>query len=238
LNPFDRELRGLLFDLDGTLLQVEMHRFIPAYLDELATQFSDTVPRERFTRVAQRAVHALIQSGDAERTNRERYLAMLEAHLEIPAERFEERLNSWLDHGLARLADYVWPVDGARLLLDHCFSLDIPVVLATNPVFPAPLIEARLSWGGLDDYPFRLVTSYENTRYCKPQAGYFLDLLALLDIEADNALMIGNDTEHDLAAGQVGMATFLADTYLIDRLNGDYHSDWRGGLDDLHRLLR
>jgi len=215
-----------------------MHRFIPAYLDELATQFADSVSHERFTRVAQRAVHALIQSGDAERTNRERYLAMLEIHLEIPAARFEERLHNWLEDGLPRLAGHVFPVEGARPLLDHCFSLDIPVVLATNPVFPAPLIEARLTWAGLADYPFHLVTSYENTRFCKPQAGYFMDLLEGLRIEASSTLMIGNDTEHDLAAGRVGIATFLADTYLIDRLGGDYHSDWRGGLDDLHRLLR
>jgi hypothetical protein len=30
------KVRGVLFDLDGTLLQVEMREFIPAYIEGLA----------------------------------------------------------------------------------------------------------------------------------------------------------------------------------------------------------
>jgi len=232
------DIHALLFDLDGTLLQVEMRRFIPAYLEALAACFVDTVPPERFTRVAQQAVHHLLMTGDAQRTNRERYLGVIEAQLAISVETFEERLHAWLDDGLEHLAGLVSPIGAARPLLDHCFTLGIPVVLATNPVFPAAMIEARLAWGGLDDYPFDTITSYENTRFCKPQAGYFRDLLDSLGVDARHCLMVGNDTEHDLAAGSLGIPTFLADTFLIDRLDGDYRSDHRGSLGDLLQLLK
>jgi phosphoglycolate phosphatase-like HAD superfamily hydrolase len=35
------KVRGVLFDLDGTLLQVEMREFIPAYIEGLAKHFPD-----------------------------------------------------------------------------------------------------------------------------------------------------------------------------------------------------
>ena len=231
-------VKALLFDLDGTLLQVEMRTFIPAYLHELGERFTDIVPREQFARVARHAVQLLLLRGDRRQTNRERYLAVLESRLDIRAGLFEERLNGWLEDGLENLAGHVSPIDKARPLLDHCFGLGVPVVLATNPVFPAAVIEARLAWAGLDDYPFTHVTSYENTRYCKPQKGYFLDLLEGLRVSADECLMIGNDTQHDLAAASVGVPTFLAETFMVDRLAGNYSSDYRGDLDDLLQLLR
>jgi len=238
VKQFTSELQGLFFDLDGTLLQVEMQQFIPAYLEDLSRQFVDNVPAERFSRVARQAVHALLREGDAERTNRERYLAMIERHLSIPPGLFEERLELWLEESLHRLSGHVSPIDHVRPLLDDCFTLGIPIILATNPVFPAAMIEARLAWSGLEDYPFNFITSYENTRYCKPQQGYFQDLLDRFELEARHCLMVGNDTEHDLAAAKVGIKTFLVDTYLIDRTDGKYSYDYRGELTDLHGLVQ
>jgi len=237
LKDFNGELKGLLFDLDGTLLQVEMQHFIPAYLDDLALHFSASVPSGRFSRVARQAVHALLAKGDARRTNRERYVAILEAQLGIPEKLFEERLALWLEEGLPRLAHHVTPIAGARPLLDYCFSLGLPVILATNPVFPRAMIEARLAWGGLGDYPFDMITSYENSRYCKPQPDYFKDVLEGFELVPENCLMIGNDTQHDLAAAAIGMSTFLVDTFMVDRLGGDFSSNYRGSLADLFGML-
>lgn len=238
MTELNGDLRGLLFDLDGTLLRVEMQRFIPAYLDDLALQFSDSVAKDRFSRVARQAVHVLLARGDEQRTNRERYVTVIETQLGIPVSLFEERLAVWLEEGLPSLAHHIAPIAGSRPLLDHCFSLGVPVVLATNPVFPRTMIEARLAWAGLDDYPFDLITSYENTRFCKPQPEYFKDVLDNCELKPQDCLMVGNDTEHDLAAAAVGIPTFLVDTFMVDRLEGDFSSDYRGSLDDLFALLR
>ena len=49
--------------------------------------------------------------------------------------------------------------------------------------------------------------------------------------------MVGNDTGHDLAARQVGIPTFLVDTWLEDRCNGLFASDFRGSHSDPYRLV-
>jgi FMN phosphatase YigB (HAD superfamily) len=79
----------------------------------------------------------------------------------------------------------------------------------------------------LADLPFEPITSYETSRHCKPHPGFFRDLLGRLRLPAQACLMVGNDSSHDLAAGQVGMATCLLTTWRIDR-EPRYRADWEG----------
>ena len=52
----------------------------------------------------------------------------------------------------------------------------------------------------------------------------------LLDLEPENCLMIGNDVQEDLVAGQLGMKTFLVTDYLINRTGEEPRCDWQGTL--------
>jgi FMN phosphatase YigB (HAD superfamily) len=110
-------------------------------------------------------------------------------------------------------------------------------VIATNPVFPRKLVEARLQWGEIADFPYDLVTSFENSRFCKPHPGYFLQVLEHLALAPEEVVMIGNDTEHDLGARAAGIASFLVDTWLVDRLAGAFQADFRGNHLDLFRFI-
>jgi len=230
-------VRGLWFDLDGTLLQVEMRRFIPAYTQGLAACFDDLAPPKVFADVLLDATLALLRRQDGGRRNEEFFLATVTEHLAIDADLFNLRLAAYCADGLSRLADLVRPHPLARPLLERCRQAGLRVALATNPVFPRAVIEARMAWGGFGDYPFEVVTSYENSRFCKPHPGYFADLLETMGLPPARCLMIGNDTEHDLAARFAGVPTFLVDTWLIDRSAGVFTTDYRGDLAALYRFV-
>ncbi|OHB32822.1 MAG: hypothetical protein A2X84_04135 [Desulfuromonadaceae bacterium GWC2_58_13] len=231
------DLRGVFFDLDGTLLQVEMKHFIPAYTRGLAACFDDVADPKRFADVLLRATLALLRRQDGTRSNESFFLEMVADSLDIDAELYNRRLRQYCGDGLQRLACLVRPHPLARDILERCSQAGLRVVLATNPVFPRPVVEARMNWGGLQDYPFELITSYENSRFCKPHRGYFADILETMGLLPEQCLMIGNDTEHDLAAREAGVATFLVDTWLVDRCDGVFATDYRGGLVDLYRFV-
>ncbi len=230
-------LRGVLFDLDGTLLQVEMEEFIPAYIAGLGRHFHDLAQPEPFARSVKSAIRTLLSEEDGTTSNEARFLAILEASLGIPAALFPERLRAFCDDGLGELAPLVRPLPLARSILERCFVGGLKVAIATNPVFPRAVIEARLRWGGLADFPYDLVTSYENTRFCKPQTGFFREVAAVLGLEPEACMMVGNDTSHDLAARVAGIPTFLVDTFLVDRSQGQFAADFRGGHGELLRWL-
>jgi len=233
-----KTVRAVLFDLDGTLLQVSMSRFIPAYIDGLARHFSDLVSPERFTAAAFRAVRRLFGHDDQVRTNEERFLASVSAETGIPPEVYRRRLERFYDDGLARLEVLVTPIPLGAELVMTCLAQRLPVALATNPVFPRPLVEARLRWGGLDALSFRHLTCYENSCYCKPDPRYFLAVANCLGVPPQHCLMVGNDTGLDLAAAEAGMLTFLLDTYLEDRPESRRQPDFRGDHARLLQLLQ
>lgn len=230
------ELKGIFFDLDGTLLQVDMNRFIPAYVEGLAEVCADLAERRRFTDVVLQATWALLRSDQGECSNQQLFHSVVERHLAISPDLFNQRLQRYCRDHLQALAPLITPHPLAPRILRSCFERGLKVVIATNPVFPRSLVEARLSWGGMGEFPFDLVTSYENTRFCKPHSGYFEDILQHVGLAPEHCLMVGNDTVHDLAAAKAGIATYLLDTWLIDR-GGSLQPDYRGSHDQLCSLL-
>ena len=95
----------------------------------------------------------------------------------------------------------------ARQVVQQAFDLGFDVVIATNPLFPATAIEQRLEWAGVADFPYRLVTTYENSRACKPNLLYFEHILETIGHRADACLVVG-DEDMDMVAAHLGCVTF------------------------------
>ena len=45
------------------------------------------------------------------------------------------------------------------------------------PIFPLIAMESRLRWAGVDPADVELITSYETSHYCKPDLGYFREVV-------------------------------------------------------------
>ncbi|HKI50950.1 MAG TPA: HAD family hydrolase [Geothermobacteraceae bacterium] len=223
-----QSIEAILFDLDGTLLQVEMQEFIPRYLQQLSVRFAPEVEPVRFQVTLRAAIFALLQARDGEQTNEELFLRTLERQLGIVPERYRRVCDQWLEAEVESLQPLVTRHPLATQLVEAAFARGAKVVIATNPVFPRRLIEARLRWAGLDRYPYSLVTCYENSRHCKPNPEYFQEVLEKVELAPEQCLMVGNDNHHDLAAIRAGIPTYLVETWLIDRGTASFEPDFRG----------
>lgn len=230
-------IKAVLFDLDGTLVDVDMYRFIPGYLRRLTEQMRDLVNPVRATRSFHNAVEAMFNNEDAEATLEEVLLQTLQAELSIRPEQYAASLQSFCEHSLEELHDLVTGHVMAPDLLGACGGRGWQVVLATNPIFPRSVVDARLRWGGLDDQAFCHVTAYETAHYCKPKPEYFFEILDRLGCAAGQCLMVGNDPLHDLAAGQAGMQTCLLTPWSISRPGVGFKADWKGRHQELLTLF-
>lgn len=231
-------IRAVLFDLDGTLIDVDMQLFIPAYLRRLADRLEPHAAPRQTLRTLNAAVMAMLGKTDGEHSLEELLRIMLANELQLDWADYQAGLAACCDNDLEALRPLVRPHPLARALVEACLSRGWRVALATNPVFPRAVIDARLVWGGLDDLPFQPVTSYETSRLCKPHSGFFTDLLGELDLPPQACLMIGNDTLHDLSAGRAGLATCLLTTWRIDRASPSFPADWEGSHEALLQQLR
>jgi len=235
--PLD-QIRAVLFDLDGTLLGVDMQAFIPVYLEGLALRLSDLADGRRIADAMRQAVIGMLTEVDGKRTLEQRMLASLEQQLAIPPERYHAALENFCLESLSGLRPLVQGHPLTPSLLEACRGRGWPMVLATNPIFPRAVIEARLAWADIDHTVFDHVTDYESCRHCKPHPEYFDEILTRLDMPPDQCLMVGNDTHHDMAAGLVGMKTCLLTLWQIDRKGPRFPADWQGTHEELLRLLQ
>ncbi len=235
----NRAIKAILFDLDGTLIRVQMSKYIPRYIDGLAIYCSDLVKPKKFHQAMLDSIRILIQhGGDGLQTNEQRVFSTLQHQLAIPENQLRQCFDQFRCEGMAEMKDLVQPIPLAREIIEECRQLDVPLVLATNSVFPAFMIEARLQWGALDDSLFCHLTSFENSCYCKPHVGYFREISEHLGIAAEDCLMVGNDTSHDLAAMEIGMQTFLVDTWIVKRDGIAWSCDHQGDHAALQLFLR
>lgn len=230
---------AVLFDLDGTLLRVQMAEFIPRYIEGLAVHCREYAEPKKFARVMLGAIRGLIRDvSDGSLTNEQRVYSTLQEQLSIPETVLRDSFQRFAATGLDSLQELVHPIPIVRKILTECQRQGVPLVLATNPVFPEFMIQARLQWGGLSDIPFQHLTSFENSRHCKPQAGYFREIADRLEVAPERCLMVGNDTSHDLAAVSVGMKVFLVDTWIVEREVAVWPCEHRGDHAELYRFLQ
>jgi FMN phosphatase YigB (HAD superfamily) len=231
-------IEAILFDLDGTLLQVEMQKYIPTYAASLAAQLRDHAAVDKTVEAIFSAINSLINRDSGQSSNKIYFFQHIADCLSLNTDLIADSFADFFSAGLPILDPLMQPLSLARALIEQSLERDLTVVIATNPVFPRTVVESRLTRAGLADFDFELITCYENCRRCKPHPDYFSDILDRLKLPAKSCLMVGNDSEHDLAAQKVGIPTFLVDTWLIDRCDGDFATDLRGDHSALLNFIR
>lgn len=233
-----RGVRVLMFDLDGTLLGLDIDAFVPVYMGALARRFDGLVPNDTLVDAVLSSTWAMIADRDLSRSNEEVFWTHFEARAGLGRDQVGPVLTAFYRDEFPALGHMAKPLPEARQVLEHALSRGYTLVLATNPLFPRVAIQERMRWGGIHDIPFALITAYEDMHACKPQPEYYQEILNLVDARPEECLMVGNDVQEDLSAGLVGIRTFLVDgPYLRDKGGPRYRCDLRGSLVDLIPLL-
>ncbi len=106
------------------------------------------------------------------------------------------------------------------------------LVIATNPLFPKFAIDQRIQWAELVHEDFSHITYFEDSHYCKPNVEYYSEILETIGKNPQECMMVGNDAEEDLAAGALGITTYLITNHLLNRKSLEYTADHEGTYKD------
>ncbi|NIV10491.1 MAG: HAD hydrolase-like protein [Aliifodinibius sp.] len=122
--------------------------------------------------------------------------------------------------------------------MDECLRNEYQLAIATNPIFPKIATYERLRWAGLppEEYPYSLISTYENFHFTKPHPAYFMEMLAQIGWPNAQVIMIGNDLELDiLPAQKIGLATYWVVNDETKKSCGNRHG--AGPLQDFHSWM-
>lgn len=207
----------VFFDLDGTLLPMDQDVFIGSYLKGLVKKVAPHgYDPETLAKSIWAGTGAMVKN-DGSKTNEAVFWDTFcgffgeQAKKDLPI--FDDFYRN--EFQLVR-HDCGYTPQSAELI--HALrAMGLRLVLATNPLFPALATHSRVRWAGLETTDFELITTYENSRHCKPNPDYYRDILEQLGLSAEECLMVGNDVSEDMIAETLGFRVFLLTDDLINK---------------------
>lgn len=230
-------MKTVLFDLDGTLLPMDQEEFIKAYLGSLATKM---VPHgydpDKLIQCIWAGTKAMV-ANDGSTTNEERFWQTFSTLYEKDVQKDEHLFDDFYHNEFQFVSFSCGHTHLSGDLITWLKGKGCRCVLATNPIFPAVATGARMQWAGIKAADFDLVTTYENSRFCKPNLDYYRELLEKIGEVPENCIMVGNDVAEDMIAKKLGMQVFLLTDCMINKNNEDISQYPHGGFQTLRGFL-
>ncbi|NPU85879.1 MAG: HAD family hydrolase [Syntrophaceae bacterium] len=194
-----KTIRAVLFDLDDTLLENDMHRFVREYFGLLTPHMAHLVPPKEFVSALFHATSAMIQNADPALTNRQVFIDHFFPRVGRTAEEMMHLFDEFYAKPYGTLRSLTRPNPSARAAIQAALDTGCDVVIATNPIFPETAIRQRMEWADVSDFPFKLVTSYETMHSAKPNPNYYREIVGLIGRRPEECIMVGDDWGNDMA---------------------------------------
>lgn len=231
------KIKAILFDLDGTLLDVDLDKFVPQYLNLLAQSVAHIIPPKKFIAKILEASKAIeINNGN---TNNDDVYTEICFPLEgYTREEIQPLFDKFYEEDFLKLRQYTRKKPEARQVIQTAFDKGYDVSIATTPLLPAIAIKKRLEWADIADFPYRLITTLENSHSTKSLTHliYYEQILDKIGYSAKACLMVG-DEDKDMIAALLGMKTFLITGRNIEFAPNIPEPTYKGSLSELKTLL-
>lgn len=230
-------VKAIFFDLDGTLLPMDQDEFVKAYFGLLAKKLAPHgYDPQALIKGIWAGTEAMVRN-DGRDTNEKVFWETFCGLFGQQAKEDEPVFDAFYRVEFQQVRQVCGNTPRAKETVEELKKLGYPLVLATNPIFPAIATQSRIRWAGLEEGDFEFVTTYENSSFCKPNPAYYQEILDKLGYRAEECLMVGNDATEDLAAAKLGMQVFLLTDCLINKEGRDISSLPHGGFDELMEYI-
>ncbi len=235
-----KEYKAILFDLDGTLLPMDMKKFTEGYFMDLYSAVNmPEIAIKDFTEAIWQGTYAMMKN-DGSKTNREVFWEFFGQKMGYDKKQTEEmdaKCLSFYSHEFVAAKRFCMDNPLAKQAVEIAKTKADKVILATNAIFPMAGHRTRLGWLGLKEEDFDYVTCYEDEYFCKPNPKYFEAIMNKMGLEPQDCLMIGNDEREDmLCASTVGLDAFLITDTMIPYKEQPWNGD-KGSFTDMLSML-
>lgn len=228
----------VLFDLDGTLLPMDQDKFVKSYLGRMAQKLTPQgFDPDLLVKGIWKGTGAMVKN-DGTRTNEEVFWEVFNGVIGKDCKQYEELFLDYYRNEFQEVSRDCGFDPRAAEAIAEIKSLGYRVGLATNPLFPSIATYSRARWAGLNPDDFEIITTYENSRHCKPNPDYYRDILETLNLKPENCVMVGNDVQEDMIAREFGMKVFLLTDSLINRTGEDIGKFPHGSFPELMTFIR
>lgn len=223
--------KNILFDLDGTLLPMDMDQYIRYYFSGLSRSMP-FIPADSIHKVLWEGISAMMKN-DGSRTNRAVFADIFTARTGVDYYENEKEFLKFYRGDYNDCIAACTPTPLAAQLIDTLQKKGYRVIIATSPLYPEVATLSRLSWAGLRDFSFPLVTTFHDFCTAKPNPQYYTEVCEKLSILPEECIMVGNDAEEDGAALEAGMDVIMVTDCLINKRGLSLDAFHQASLEDV-----
>jgi len=229
-----RSYKAMFFDLDGTLLPMDLAEFLGRYFEELGKLLvKHGIDPQAYLHGLNEGMRAMGMQPEAGILNEDKFWKVFCEWMEQPREELEPPLMEFYDTTFDNVGDSCTKNPAAGEALEVLHAKGYKLYLTTMPMFPPIGAENRLAWAGCKRELFERITTYDNSTATKPHLEFFKENLAASGFAAEEVLMVGNNTIEDLSAMKLGMDGYLVTDCMIDPTGEfDLESVKHGSLED------
>lgn len=227
----------ILFDLDGTLLPLDMEKFTEIYFKEMGFMFKDMIEPKLLVKYIWTATQAMVENTQY-KTNEEVFMDRFSQLIGGDISEYRKQFDDFYDTLFHKTREAAQSNILIKEIINILKDKNYKLVIATNPLFPRKAIHHRIEWAGLDLKDFIYITSYEDNHYCKPQLQYYKEVLEEIDKRPEQCMMVGNDVQEDLVALELGIETFFVRNHMIHRTQDAIKTTHEGYYEDLYEFVK
>lgn len=230
--------KTIFFDLDGTLLPIDMEAFLKDYFARLGVFAGEHgYDSKLILNAVNKGVSSMIKPEGP--MNDVCFWETFEQLSGISRAEMEPLLLDFYHTSFDEIGETITPDKNAAEVVKVLKDKGYQLFLTTMPLFPRVAVEARLRWAGIDDASmFDRITTYDNSHATKPYTTYYEENIALANGSGSEILMVGNNTQEDLACCTLGADAFLVTDWLLDPIDFDYSNMKHGSLADLLEFVK
>lgn len=231
------KLKTVLFDLDGTLLPMDMDNFTKIYFQQLGIYFQDLIDPKRLGKTIWASTEIMVKNLE-NKTNEEVFMEDFEKRIDGDLNVYQDRFDTFYDTAFLQAKSAVFENPYMKKSVALLQEKGYELVVATNPLFPLKAIQHRIEWAGFKPENFSYITHYEKNHYCKPQIQYYEEILKDIKRLPEECMMVGNDVQEDLVAGKLGIKTFLIKDYILHRTEDKIPADYIGSYEEFYKFAK
>lgn len=225
-----------LFDLDGTLLPMDFHKFMELYFYNLGVHFYGRIEPRYLAKCIMDSTEVIATKNTGE-TNEDKFMnhfaTLIDGDITEYRNHFDLFYDTLFENVKASTYQSKEIIDSVKILIEKGYK----VVIATNPLFPMKANLHRLEWAGFDKNDFEYISSFEKNKFCKPHLSFYKEVLESIKKNPEECYMIGNDVSDDLPAGKLGLETYLITDCLVNDKNLPIETNHVGSYKDFYDFV-
>lgn len=159
--------KAVFFDLDGTLLPLDMEDFLHAYYTQIEKSGFYDILGANGEQAFKKAVYAMLTNG-GRALNKDVFFETLCQLTKADITKVKEHTDKFYANEFELVRSCANQNSNAVAAVKLLKQKGYRLILATNPLFPPIATYKRIEWAGLSPNDFEYISHYENSHYCKP----------------------------------------------------------------------